>query len=310
MIAPVGGTLARGLTELDAGEEWLVEPRQLDGSGRLWRPGVRLGVRQGSWFQQTECFGPVLGLIEAPDLEAAIAIQNATGYGLTAGLHTLDPAEAGQWLDEVEAGNAYVNKPITGAIVHRQPFGGWKQSSVGPGAKAGGPNYVMQLGTWHPRREPGATGQQFLIAAAASDHGWWSREFAVEHDPAGLFCEANLFRYRPLPMIAIRVGAGTGDLELERVLAAAAVCGVPTLVSPAGDEPDDDFLQRVLTLGLDRVRALGEVSYRLRQEAAGRLIHIADDPVTANGRIELRHYLREQSVSRSLHRFGNLVAAD
>ncbi len=46
-------------------------------------------------------------------------------------------------------GNAYINRPITGATVQRQPFGGWKNSGVGPGAKAGGPNYVLQLARWN-----------------------------------------------------------------------------------------------------------------------------------------------------------------
>jgi RHH-type proline utilization regulon transcriptional repressor/proline dehydrogenase/delta 1-pyrroline-5-carboxylate dehydrogenase len=252
----------------------------------------------------------VLGLMAAADLDEAIRFQNGTGYGLTAGLHSLDPAEVDEWIERVEAGNIYVNKATTGAIVLRQPFGGWKRSSVGPGAKAGGPNYVMQLGTWYPRREPGATGQQFLIAASASDHGWWGKEFGAEHDPAGLFCEANLLRYRPLPTIAIRVGEGTDDLELQRVLAAAAVCGVPTLVSMSGEESDAELVDRLTSLGLDRVRALGAVTDELRRSAAEQLIHVADDPVTANGLIELRHYLREQSVSRSLHRFGNLAATD
>jgi RHH-type transcriptional regulator, proline utilization regulon repressor / proline dehydrogenase / delta 1-pyrroline-5-carboxylate dehydrogenase len=50
-----------------------------------------------------------------------------------------------RWRDEVEVGNAYINRPITGAIVRRQPFGGWKRSCFGPGAKAGGPNYVAQF---------------------------------------------------------------------------------------------------------------------------------------------------------------------
>src|SRR3712207_8560171 len=52
-------------------------------------------------------------------------------FGLTAGLHSLDAAEVRQWLDSVEAGNLYVNRGITGAIVRRQPFGGWKRSAVG-----------------------------------------------------------------------------------------------------------------------------------------------------------------------------------
>ena len=58
---------------------------------RLWSPGIRIGVRPGSWFARTECFGPVLGLVRADDLDHAIEIQNSTDFGLTAGLHSLDP---------------------------------------------------------------------------------------------------------------------------------------------------------------------------------------------------------------------------
>lgn len=95
-IGPLVGTnvrLERGLSELDPGEEWLVRPRRLDPTQPLWSPGVRLGVTTGSWFHRTECFGPVLGLMSAKDLDEALAIQNSGEYGLTGGIHTLDPHE-------------------------------------------------------------------------------------------------------------------------------------------------------------------------------------------------------------------------
>ncbi len=142
LIRPPDGPLARALTSLERGERWLVEPRQLDTSGTSWSPGVRLGVGDRSWFHQTECFGPVLGVMRADDLEHAIDLQNDVAYGLTGGIQSLDPNEVDRWLDRVQVGNAYVNRHITGAIVQRQPFGGWKRSAVGPGAKAGGPGYV------------------------------------------------------------------------------------------------------------------------------------------------------------------------
>ncbi len=152
LIEPPGEVLRRGLTELDAGESWLLQPASLDGSGRLWSPGVRLGVRPGSWFHQTECFGPVLGVMRADDLDHAIELQSSTPFGLTGGIHSLDEDEVDRWLRRVEVGNAYVNRHITGAIVRRQPFGGWKASSVGGGPKAGGPNYVAAFAT--PRSTP------------------------------------------------------------------------------------------------------------------------------------------------------------
>src|SRR3546814_7097875 len=76
--------------------------------------------------------------MHANSLAQALEFQNAVDFGLTAGLHTQHPDDLALWLDRVQAGNLYVNRGITGAIVQRQPFGGWKRSSVGGGAKAGG----------------------------------------------------------------------------------------------------------------------------------------------------------------------------
>ena len=305
VISPAAGKLLRGLTELGPGEEWLVSPERRDEAGMLWTPGVRLGVRPGSWFFRTECFGPVLGVMEAPTLQAAIEIQNSIPYGLTGGIHTLDPDEVETWLEQVEVGNAYVNRVTTGAVVQRQPFGGWKKSNVGPGAKAGGPNYVRQLGTWHP----GSTGD-LLGEAEASDEHWWRREFSRSHDPTGLFCEANLLRYRPLRRVVIRAGRGASEIELARVRAAADRCGVPYRVSVIDEEDDQAFCDRLGDLGAERIRVLGQVPTRLREAANQAGVHLADGPVTASGRVELFNYLREQAISRTLHRFGNLVGAE
>ncbi len=296
--------LLRGLDRLDAGEEWLVEPRRLGDA--LWTPGVRLGVRPDSWFHQTECFGPVLGIMRAADLDEAIAFQNATAYGLTGGIHTLDPAEVEQWLAQVEVGNAYVNRSITGAIVRRQPFGGWKRSSIGPGAKAGGPNYVAQLGTWRPT-DVELDDEHWLAAARDSDEVAWQEEFSIAHDPTGLFCEANEFRYRPLPRMAVRIEAGHPERELERVRAAARRAGVPLEVSHHAHETTEAFSARLAGLDVSRVRVLGGINDELRRAANAAEVHLADDPVTTDGRVELLHYLREQSVSRTLHRYGNVV---
>ena len=144
---------------------------------RLWTPGVKLGVANGSWFHTAECFGPVLGLMRAESLDDAIELQNATPFGLTAGLQSLDPNEIERWEDRVDAGNLYVNRSITGAIVRRQPFGGWKRSAMGPGAKAGGPNYVISLGRWTDADGP---------PTPASLQAAWDEHFARAHDPSAL----------------------------------------------------------------------------------------------------------------------------
>ena len=308
LITPPGDALRRALTTLEPGEEWLVEPRRIGGDDRLWFPGVRLGVQPGSWFHRTECFGPVLGLMRAGTLDDAIAIQNSSEFGLTGGIQSLDPEEIDEWTARVEVGNAYVNRSITGAIVQRQPFGGWKRSSIGPGAKAGGPNYVRQLGRWMPISEPSSSdAAPWLAAARADDDHWWAEEYGRGHDPAGLFCESNVFRYRPLPVVGLRVGRGVPTAHVERVRAAAQRCGVPLLESWETDEDEASFAARVGRLGTTRVRVLGPVSTELRQAAVAAHVHLADDPVTRSGRLELAHYLREQSVSETRHRFGNLV---
>ena len=298
------GKLLRALTRLDDGEEWLVEPRRL--GSQTWTPGVRLGVRPGSWFHRTECFGPVLGVMRADSLDEAVAIQNSTAYGLTGGVHTLDPAEIGRWTDTVEVGNAYINRPTTGAIVRRQPFGGWKRSSVGPGTKAGGPNYVARLGTWHPV-DTGVPDDEWLAAARASDKAAWQAEFGVEHDPTGLFCESNVLRYRPLARMALRAEADAAPRDIERVRTAADRCGVALIESLPAAETSPEFASRLASLDVQRIRVVGTCSQELRAAANEAGIHIADDPVTAEGRIELLHYLREQAISRTTHRYGNVL---
>lgn len=98
----------------------------------------------------TELFGPVLGVMSYKNLNEAIDLVHQTGYGLTSGLESLDDREQKLWLSRLNAGNLYINRPTTGAIVLRQPFGGMGRSAFGPGIKAGGPNYVVQLMDFPP----------------------------------------------------------------------------------------------------------------------------------------------------------------
>ncbi|MCX6047337.1 MAG: bifunctional proline dehydrogenase/L-glutamate gamma-semialdehyde dehydrogenase [Chloroflexi bacterium] len=148
LTQPPSRELMRALTTLEPGETWLLEPQPSADNPQLWSPGIKLGVQPGSFFHQTECFGPVLGLMRAENLTHAIELANATTFGLTGGLHSLDDREVEQYKAQIAVGNMYINRHTTGAIVRRQPFGGWKGSVFGPGAKAGGPNYVLQLAHW------------------------------------------------------------------------------------------------------------------------------------------------------------------
>ena len=142
LIRPPEGALETGLKELEPGESWAVMPRPLEGNPCLWSPGVKWDVQPGSFSHLTELFGPVLGVMPVKDLDEALEIIRRTGYGLTAGLESLDDREQAYWCERVAAGNLYVNRGTTGAVVLRQPFGGMGKSAFGPGIKAGGPNYV------------------------------------------------------------------------------------------------------------------------------------------------------------------------
>ena len=143
--APERDALARALETLDENESWLVEPTRSTENPRLLGPSIRWGVGRESFAYKNELFGPVLSVIEAADFEDALTLVNGTRYGLTAGLESLDAAEQSAFLERARAGNLYVNRPITGAVVGRQPFGGVKASSFGPGFKAGGPNTLLGL---------------------------------------------------------------------------------------------------------------------------------------------------------------------
>ncbi|WP_019158676.1 bifunctional proline dehydrogenase/L-glutamate gamma-semialdehyde dehydrogenase [Brevibacterium senegalense] len=310
--------LLRTLTTLETGEEWLLEPRRLDDTGRLWSPGIKTGVAPGSHFHLTEVFGPVLGLMRADTLEEAIDLQNAVDFGLTGGIHSLDADEVATWLDRVEAGNAYVNRGITGAIVQRQPFGGWKKSSVGLGSKAGGPRYLMQFGTWHDAGP--ADPDAWLDAAQASDRRAW--EAMRPQDPTGLASEANILRVLPRP-VTIRVTEAVAPQVLSRLAHAAQTAGSPvswSVVPQAAQavptaaevvvEDADAFAARVASGRIDdtvgaRVRVVGEVEDALRRTTQDRPeVAVLEGPVTASGAVELRHYVHEQAVSMTLHRFG------
>jgi RHH-type transcriptional regulator, proline utilization regulon repressor / proline dehydrogenase / delta 1-pyrroline-5-carboxylate dehydrogenase len=92
---------------------------------------------------QEEIFGPVLAVFRVGDFEAAIALANGTDYALTAGVFSRSPARLERARAALEAGNVYLNRGITGALVHRQPFGGYRMSGIG--SKAGGPDYLQQF---------------------------------------------------------------------------------------------------------------------------------------------------------------------
>lgn len=112
-------------------------------SGYFIPPTIFSEVSSDATIAQEEIFGPVLAVIKANNFDEALTIANSTDYALTGGLYSRTPDHIDRAYREFEAGNVYINRTITGAIVARQPFGGFKLSGVG--SKAGGPDYLLQF---------------------------------------------------------------------------------------------------------------------------------------------------------------------
>lgn len=106
-------------------------------------PTVVVDLPAGSRLLREEIFGPLLAVVRVRDLDEALAVANDSDYALTGGLYSRSPASIRRVTEEFGAGNLYINRGITGAIVGRQPFGGFRLSGVG--SKAGGPDYLLQF---------------------------------------------------------------------------------------------------------------------------------------------------------------------
>lgn len=339
------GALKRGLTTLEEGEEWLLQPEQCPHNPCLWSPGIKLGVRVGGFTHMTELFGPVLGLMRADNLKHAIEIANMVPYGLTSGLQSLDDREQALWIEGIEAGNLYINRGTTGAIVRRQPFGGTKASSIGNGAKAGGPNYTRemmiakQIGLPQEKSpvndqvnnlttildQMDLTAEQLGIwTASCANYAYWWRRMKQDRDPSKIVGQDNFFRYIPRKNIVFRIGKDADSFDALRICAAALTCDAGIEISmdpqnppsfewlnqlgtiPIIEESDELFLHRLKTSQIGRVRLAEKASDPILQAAAESATYVIDEAVMTNGRLELLHYLREVSISIDYHRYGNL----
>ncbi len=167
LIRVPSGALLRGMTQLEAGETWGLKPQQIGENPHLYSPGVKWDVPVGGFTHSTELFGPLLAVLPYRHLHEAIDMVHRTGYGLTSGLESLDDREQQEWVARVQAGNLYVNRSTTGAVVLRQPFGGAGKSAFGPGIKAGGPNYVVPLMHFATLDEPPVSEAAFELSSAS-----------------------------------------------------------------------------------------------------------------------------------------------
>ena len=340
VITKPEGKLLHGLTKLDRSERWLIEPKVISEDGTLWTPGVRMGVRRGSTSHLTEYFGPVLSIMKAKTLKDAIQLQNQVDYGLTAGLHSLASDEINTWLASVQAGNLYVNRGITGAIVRRQAFGGWKKSAVGPTAKAGGPNYLFTLTDWKrssnsARESVGskkldqllvmATAStltdselESLLRSAQSDTAAKRLYFGTSRDESKLSVEKNILRYLRSDC-TIRIQASASQYDIWRAAITAITLEKVELSAEALPVKIQNYLKElgvkvvmesesVWLAGLSkkprRVRVFGKLDSTEQALASVDIATYTSEP-TESGIIELLPFFKEQAVSITAHRFGN-----
>jgi RHH-type transcriptional regulator, proline utilization regulon repressor / proline dehydrogenase / delta 1-pyrroline-5-carboxylate dehydrogenase len=135
-----------GMIEKGKQESRLVyagDPGFLVSEGTYVGPHIFADVAPTATIAQEEIFGPVLAVLKAKNLDEALAIANGTQYALTGGVYSRSPDNIRRVKREFRVGNLYVNRKITGALVGRQPFGGFKMSGVG--SKAGGGDYLLQF---------------------------------------------------------------------------------------------------------------------------------------------------------------------
>ncbi len=279
------------------------------------------------------------------DLKHGIEMVNSTDYGLTAGIQSLDENERAYWKDNLVAGNLYINRGITGAIVQRQPFGGMKRSAFGGGIKAGGDNYVSTFVNFEETdyKEPVVSDiSRFkayydLLSAAELERFQralesylknWKEEFSVERETQNLVGELNTFRYLPLENMVLRFLPEDSLTDALMCVVAAKISKTPFKVSVQQGDSKMETLKKlsvndfklIVQTDAEFVASMKDV-YRIRTcsdnipkeyylEAAKLGTYIAMAKPLVEGRIELLHYLKEQSISYEYHRYGSFSEED
>lgn len=343
MITNDNDKLLHAINNLEGGESWLVEPKFLDDEKYILKPTVKWGVRPDSYTFKTELFAPLLAVVRINSLEEGIKFVNSSEYGLTSGLQSLDEMEQTLWKDSIEAGNLYVNRGITGAIVNRQPFGGMKLSSFGGGIKAGGVNYTSCFVNFSENEAynenvkisskfkalqellPEESKARFAYAVDSYLKNW-KEEFSVERDVNNILGESNVFRYRPIKSCVLRLNGSEELCDIFMVAVACCVTGTSLTISYDVDNGNIENAKDALSALNIRTKEQSEDLFlaELDQYERGRTFsdnlsdevckktsetgkYIATPKALVEGRVELLHYLKEQSVTYEYHRYGSIL---
>ena len=248
------GNLREAIEYLDDGEEWLIAPSYANNDNPyMLKPSIRIGTKKGDFCHMNELFGPVLSVMCAENLDDAIDIVNSTGYGLTSGIESLDEREIKKFKSDIFAGNLYINRMTTGAIVIRQPFGGMGKSAIGSGKKAGGFNYVSQFVniSYKETKQKTSSFHPYLknIQRALKDEETYKdilkdslktletfvyhleNEFLQEHDYANIRGESNIIRYLHVKKMTLVISSENSLYEILCSILAAKISGVNLHIS-------------------------------------------------------------------------------
>jgi RHH-type proline utilization regulon transcriptional repressor/proline dehydrogenase/delta 1-pyrroline-5-carboxylate dehydrogenase len=198
--------------------------------------------------------------MRARDLDHAIELTNQTGFGLTSGLESLDKREQEHWRDGIKAGNLYINRGTTGAVVLRQPFGGMGKSALGAGIKVGGPNYVAQFMNFEETANPSIDAIQNDHALLRLAREWeqklhWGQlaefgddlrksvraiksylyhreqEFGQGKDHFHLRGQDNILRYLPIGTVVVRIHEDDSLFDVLARIAAVKISGCELVIS-------------------------------------------------------------------------------
>ncbi|WP_228568477.1 bifunctional proline dehydrogenase/L-glutamate gamma-semialdehyde dehydrogenase [Campylobacter sputorum] len=322
----------KALSELKDYESWALKPEFINNNEFIMKPCIKYGTKKGDFTHMSELFTPVLTVMRANDLKDAIDIANSTGYGLTGALESLDEKEWEYYKENIEVGNIYINKPTTGAIVLRQPFGGVKKSAVGYGRKVGIYNYITQfLDISQDEVDVNLKENEFTTAlaslnidkdtlnAAKSYVYHYENEFSKEKEYISVRGEDNLFAYKKIKSLLYIVDEKDSLKDILLVLIAAKVSGVKTAISYKDENEDIKFIKQYKDIfgiefvkeadfkDYERIRYHGDCNEIYKKASALAKIIIRNKPLL-NGRFELLYYYNEKSTSVSFHRYGNLGA--
>ena len=293
LIIPPAEVLKRAMSQLEPGESWALRTENIHDNPHMWTPCIKWDVQPGSFTHMTEFFGPILGVMRAEDLDHAIDLVNQTGFGLTSGLESLDKREQIHWKSGIRAGNLYLNRVTTGAVVLRQPFGGMGKSALGAGIKVGGPNYVTQLMDFketgfpsfgaikgeHPLFHLSQQWKQKLdwghfrdfkgdlkktVLAIKSYLYHAEQEFFQEKDYFHIRGQDNIVRYLPVGSVVVRIHAHDSLFEVLSRIAAVRISGCKLIVSIP-----HDLDNRVISFlrGREGDALLGNASVTRQQDA-------------------------------------------